>query len=269
MPNRPEFTALALCTAFAILAGCGPADVERGINDPYEDHNRAVHEFNKSLDRSVLRPVSNAVGKLPEPILTGISNFAQNTGTPADILNDFLQAEFRDAGHNTARFMINSTVGIFGFLDPATDWGLPPRGSDFGETLHAWGAAEGHYVELPFLGPSTKRDTMGKVVDVITNPLNRVLTRPERNVILVSNSTSGIITRHRIGGMIDSVLYDSVDSYAQSRLLYLESRRFRLGNSTPDTDEEINPYGEAEGIDPYAEGIDPYEESGGIHPYEQ
>ena len=123
-------------------------------------------------------------------------------------------------------------------MDFAYVLGLKPRDSDFGETLHVWGAVEGHYVELPAIGPSTKRDAVGKVVDTIANPLRWVLMRPERNVISVANGMSGLAARHRYGEMIDYTLYGSEDSYAETRRFHLETRRCLLAASAKHAAEE-------------------------------
>ena len=120
----------------------------------------------------------------------------------------------------------------------------------FGGTLAAWGAPEGAYLELPLLGPSTQRDAAGKVVDLFTNPLSYVLVAPERHAGTVARVFDRVGTRDRFGDTIDSVLYESADSYAQTRLIYLQSRRFELGDA-------------ASGAyaDPYAETVtDPYED---------
>ncbi len=231
---------LAVGVAYG-LAGCGPAPVTQGIQDPYEEQNRAVHRFNKSFDRNVLRPIARGTGgSEPGPVATGISNFAGNLTMPTSIANDVLQFQLDDAAHNFTRFLINTTFGIGGIFDPATAWGLYARDSDFGETLHVWGVGEGNYVELPFLGPSTERDTIGTVADIALNPLRLILPKPERYVTIVAPPISKLGDRGRYSDTVDSILYDSADSYAQTRLLYLQNRRFQLGQeaSTDDVDLE-------------------------------
>jgi phospholipid-binding lipoprotein MlaA len=124
--------------------------------------------------------------------------------------------------------------------------------TDFGETLHVWGAREGAYVELPVLGPSTERDTWGMVVDVFTNPLTYVLESPENYYGTVASVSSGLSNRGRYAATIDSILYDSADSYAQARSLYLQNRRFELGGSGGDA--YLDPYDDPYGTineDPY------------------
>ncbi len=233
------------------LAGCGPAAIPSEINDPYEEQNRAVHAFNKSVDTAVLRPLARATGgesgTEPGRVSTGISNFAGNLDLPRVIVNDLLQFNIGDAGHNFTRFMVNSTFGLAGLLDPAADMGIYARDSDFGETLHVWGVEEGHYVELPLSGPSTKRDAVGSVVDIFLNPLSYILPSPERYATVAAGAASRIGDRGRFGDTVDSILYDSTDSYSQTRLLYLESRRFQLGGEegrTAAATEEFSDYEE-------------------------
>ena len=228
------------------LAACGQPQVEQGFDDPYEAQNRAVHEINRSIDRAILRPASKGYSVIPEPVQRGIGNFADNLDLPGSIVNDVLQANVDDAASNFTRFLINTTLGLGGVFDPATSFGLHARDSDFGETLYVWGAAEGHYVELPLMGPSTKRDAIGRIVDLFANPLGYILPKPERYAIPLSGAASKVGDRYRLRGTIDSILYDSADSYAQLRLLYLENRRFELGNAP--ADDYFDPY-----EDPYAE----------------
>lgn len=227
------------------LSACGPSPVTDGVNDPNEAANREVHEFNKSVDRALLRPVANAVsGKgEPGPIGKGVANFADNLNEPARVVNSLLQFRIGDAAQSTLRFVFNSTFGVAGILDPSTALGVEVKDTDFGETLHVWGVGEGAYVELPLLGPSTERDTVGRVVDYAINPLRILLDPPESTVATVAGAASTVSDRGRYSGTVDSILYDSADSYAQARLLYLQNRRFELGQTTNDDSFE----------DPYAE----------------
>ena len=124
----------------------------------------------------LLKPASNAYGGgLPAPVRQGVGHFAGNLDLPRSVVNNVLQGRFPNAVHNTLRFVVNSTFGLAGLFDPATGIGLEARNTDFGETLHVWGVREGNYVELPFLGPSTERDTVGVGVDLFLNPLSYIL----------------------------------------------------------------------------------------------
>jgi phospholipid-binding lipoprotein MlaA len=241
--------AAALAMA-ASLAGCGPAPVAQGINDPDEAQNRQTHEFNRALDRAFFRPASGAYGgAIPEPVRQGVSNFAANLDLPGDVLNSIAQGRAGPAAENTLRFALNATVGIGGLFDPARALGLNGRPTDFGETLHVWGVAEGAYHELPLLGPSTDRDTVGALVDFALNPLRLALPRREANAAVVASFGSTLGDRYRFADTFDSILYESADSYAQTRLLYLQNRRFQLGQTATDAAGEdfVDPY-----EDPYA-----------------
>ncbi len=214
------------------IAACSPAPKAIGFADPYEATNRKTHKFNRSLDRNLVRPVSTAYGSsTPGTFQKGVRNFSSNLSLPGTVLNDLLQFRIEDAGANTFRFLLNSTFGLAGLLDVATEAGIARDPSDFGETLYVWGVGEGAYVELPFLGPSTSRDTVGKVVDVVVNPLNFVLDGDTRVGASGTSLLSRLGDRYEFRDLVDSVLYESVDSYSQARLLYLQNRRFKLGGS--------------------------------------
>jgi phospholipid-binding lipoprotein MlaA len=231
-----------------LLAGCGPAPVPTGINDPDEAQNRAIHAVNKEVDRRALRPVSQAYGAVvPGPGQVLVSNVGSNVGLPSGIVNGLLQADVGGAAQNTMRFLINTTVGIGGIFDPATAMGVPEVTTDFGETLHRWGVPEGAYVELPLIGPTTDRDMLGMAVDVFLNPLRFILPTVEANWATGFQIAAGVGARSRYSDTIDSVLYESADSYAQTRLLYLQNRRFELGQ-TGSGEDFVDPY-----EDPYGE----------------
>ncbi len=241
-PRRIGRNLAALATtALLSLAACGPAPTTSGISDPHEAQNRAVHALNLALDKNVLRPVARGANKaLPDKVEQSVVNFADNLELPGRVVNDVLQLRLGKAIENTLRFAINSTIGIGGLFDPATRAGVNGKPTDFGETLHVWGVSEGNYVELPFLGPSTDRDALGKVVDILLDPLKLVLPK-DSNLSLIAKIGSKIADRGRYSETVDSILYDSADGYAQARLLYLENRRFQLGQVPSDESFE-DPY---------------------------
>ena len=239
-------TFAAAMTLLLLQAACGPAPAPTGINDPDEAANREVHGMNKAVDRALVGPASNAYGSaIPGPLRQGVQNFAGNLDVPGDVANGILQGRPGPVLENAARFLINSTVGIAGLFDPAKAMGLPGRSTDFGETLHVWGFSEGAYGELPLIGPSTSRDTVGRVVDVVLNPLRLALPVREGNIATAASVASRLGDRFKFGNTVDSILYDSADSYAQTRLLYLQNRRFELGQGTGGTG------GEEDFFDPY------------------
>lgn len=236
--THPLFRRLAQTFALIgvmLLAACAgsqpDAQAGRGTFDPYEEQNRQVHDFNRDLDRKLVRPVSKGYdAAVPDDIETAILRFSQNTSLPRSIVNNMLQLNMRAAIEDSARLFVNTTVGLGGFFDPASEMGMPAASdADFGQTLHVWGAAEGAYIELPFLGPSTQRDTFGTFIDVLTNPLTYVLNTPARTINRGTSVAGGLTRRSQFSDTIDQILYESADSYAQLRSIYLQGRRFELG----------------------------------------
>jgi phospholipid-binding lipoprotein MlaA len=231
-----------------LMAGCAAAPTPQGIQDPNESANRSVHNFNVGVDRVLLRPASQVYGTVvPRPVRNGISNFSENLDEPGAFINHLLQGRVDLAAQNALRFAVNTTAGVGGLMDAASWLGMPEATTDFGETLHRWGAAEGNYVELPLTGPSTTRDSWGSVVDIVLNPLTYAQESAVTDKVLAADTASTIGQRYTFSETIDSVLYDSADSYAQARLLYLQNRRFELGQEVADDNFE-DPY-----EDPYAE----------------
>ncbi len=254
---RSELSLRTTLAAFGLilLAGCAGSPSADGINDPYEPTNRGIHDFNRGLDRALVGPAAKGYGNVvPEPAKRVVGNVADTLDLPGDILNNLLQFRIADAGQNTLRLGVNLTMGVAGLFDASTAIGLPGAPTDFGETLHVWGVGEGPYLELPFAGPSTARDATGTLVDLAINPVRLAL--PEREALAATGMKvfSRLGDRDRFSETVDSILYDSADSYAQARLLYLQNRRFQLGQTTEGTDPGtaddgfIDPY-----EDPYAE----------------
>ena len=248
----PRCFSAALLGGTLLLSACGTPPSASGINDPLEPVNRAVHGLNKGLDRVLVGPGAKVYGGLmPDPVEQGINNVADTLDLPGDIANDLLQGNVPDAGSNFARLAVNVVFGLGGLLDVATDAGIPEAKTDFGETLHVWGVGEGPYVELPAFGPSTGRDAIGTVVDFALNPVGQVAKGSDATAVTVLKILSKLGDRSRYSNTVDSILYDSADSYAQARLLYLQNRRFELGQTSGDAaqdDSFIDPY-----EDPYAE----------------
>ena len=226
-----------LVLAFAgLLGACSVPETPTDIHDPFEQSNRKVHTLNKGLDRVLLRPASQVYGALlPEEVRTGVDNFTGNLSLPAMVLNKALAGDGEDAIHNLFRFAVNSTIGLGGIFDPATSsFGLEERYTDFGGTLAAWGVPEGAFLEVPVFGTSTERDATGQLVDAVLNPLSVF----PRRVLLAGNAgtiTSRLNSRYRFAVTFDDILYQSADSYAQSRLFYLDNRRFVLSSGGEDT----------------------------------
>lgn len=239
--------------ALLALAACstpGPNDAPDGIYDPYEARNRAAHERAKNADRKVLRPVALAYSNsTPDPAEELVTNFAGNLSVPGAIVNQVLQADLQGALRNTIRFGLNSTLGFAGFFDVAREFGINEDDADFGQTLAVWGVPEGAYLVLPVIGPSTERDAVGKVVDYVIDPLRYIIPAPESYIGTGARIVAGISKRGRFASTVDSVLYESADSYIQTRLLYLQNRRFEVGQTGTQASDaaEVDPYDELYG----------------------
>lgn len=231
-----SFAVLAVVSLGVSTAGCARQDsgarASGEVFDPYENTNRSIHGFNLAVDKFAFRPASKGyVAVIPEPMVTSFSFFSENLSMPSQAINALLQGDLKVAGHASFRFLINSTVGILGLSDPASEFNVPRVDTNFGETLHVWGAGEGAYVELPFFGPSTARDATGIVVDFFTNPIGYARHNPADNITLYAEVARRMGDRGRYSDTVDSILYESADSYAQARLLYLQNRRFELGQT--------------------------------------
>lgn len=229
----------ALTVALAV-AGCsvpGPGGAPDGIHDPYETQNRKTHQFNRKLDKKLFSGNGPGYAEVVPPFVQGrINSFADTVSLPQTVVNQVLQGRLFRATSNSMRFTLNATIGMGGLFDVANEWGLAPDESDFGETLAVWGVPEGAYLEVPVLGPSTERDTAGDVVDLFTDPLKYVVPTPERYIGTGAKVLAKVGERSTFGGTVDSIMHDSADSYAQLRLIYLQNRRYDLGQDTSERD---------------------------------
>lgn len=246
-------SALALA-GLSVLVACGPAAQQPSgeIYDPYEQSNRKTHERSKRVDTNVVRPIAVAYSEtMPDDVETLVTRFAFNLSLPQSVVNNTLRGNMKGATEDLYRFVVNTTIGMGGFFDPATELNMPaPHEADFGMVLYSWGVPQGAYLELPILGPSTERDAAGRVVDLFTNPLSYVIPSPESYIGTGARISSRLSDRGRYAETYDSILYESADSYAQVRSLWLQKRRFELEGS--DGDAYLDPYDT-----PYE---DPYDE---------
>ena len=235
----------AVASLVMVVSACSPRQ-GAVADDPFERLNRSSHAFNKGLDRNILSPLSKTyTDVVPDPVEDSVSNFARNLSLPGKVVNNVLQLDLSSAARNSARFALNSTVGLAGLFDPSQKIGLVEKSTDFGETLQGWGVAEGAYLELPLFGPSNMRDGLARFVDMLfLDPTGQILKPPVSEYRSASTVGALLQTRQIYGAQIDEVLYGSADSYAQSRLVYLQSRRFELRDIT--NDEYIDPYAEFE-----------------------
>jgi len=248
----------ALIVTSLMLAGCATppeddpealADFHR-LNDPVEPANRAIFEFNRGADRYVIKPVTGGYRAITTPEMRdGVHNALQNLRAPVIFANDLMQGELSRAGTTVARFVINSTLGVVGFGDPAADLGFAPHDEDFGQTLAVWGVGEGPYIMLPILGPSNPRDLTGRVADFFLDPINwwASNTDHEWTVPLARGAVTGIDARDRLWDVLDDLERTSIDFYAAIRSLYRQSRMDEIRNGAsgdtplPDLSSELDP----------------------------
>jgi phospholipid-binding lipoprotein MlaA len=218
----------AMLAIAALLAlGAGTARAETKISDPLEKLNRATYKFNDALDRMALRPLAKLYqAAVPKPARTAVSNFLGNLQYPTTAVNDFLQAKVKDGFSDTARFLVNTTVGIGGLFDPAGHMGLARHDEDFGQTLGYWGVPSGPYLVIPVLGPSDFRDAPARYVDRLTDPTHYTPTRYHKT--MVGNVELGLIAVDRRAEFlsVDDSLRSAFDPYVVMRDSYLKHRDY-------------------------------------------
>ena len=188
------------------------------INDPFEDINRVTFEFNESLDRNFLKPVAQTYSKTPKPIKKGITNFFNNLEEVETTVNQVLQGKPKLALNDLTRFVINSTIGLGGFIDVATKMGLTRHEEDFDQTLALWGVPSGPYIMLPALGPSSLRDTLSRP---FSSFLSVTFHMTESDVNIALKGIDALETRERLLE-IESLIYgDRYDFVKDSYIQYL------------------------------------------------
>ncbi|GAB3311360.1 MlaA family lipoprotein [Luteimonas notoginsengisoli] len=193
--------------------------------DPWEKLNRRVHAFNNVVDRAIATPLAKAYVKVvPRPLRLGVSNFFHNLGQPVSALNALLQGKPKQAAQSLGRFALNSTVGIGGIFDPASDAKLPNKSEDFGQTLGVWGWKTSRYVELPLFGPRTVRDSFGLVGDGQLSPIRQVEDDKTR-VFLQGLQLVDVRTQLFA---VDSMRAGAVDDYSLVRDAWLQRRNYQI-----------------------------------------
>ena len=188
------------------------------INDPFEDINRVTFEFNESLDRNILKPIAQKYSKAPKPIKKGVTNFFNNLEEVETTVNQVLQGKPKFALNDLTRFVINSTLGLGGFIDVATKIGLTRHEEDFDQTLALWGVPSGPYIMLPALGPSSLRDTLSRP---FSSFLSVTFHMTESDVNIALKGIDALETRERLLE-IESLIYgDRYDFVKDSYIQYL------------------------------------------------
>ena len=207
--------------------------------DPWETWNRKVHRFNNAVDRTVATPLARAYVKVvPRPVRLGVSNFFNNLGQPVSALNALLQGRPKQAGQSLGRFLLNSTLGIGGLFDPASDANLPNRSEDFGQTLGVWGWRNSRYVELPLFGPRTLRDAFGLVGDAPLSPIRQVEHDGTRYFL---QGLQLVDLRTQLFA-VDAMREGAADEYALVRDAWLQRRNYQIQSDRRQQDEDLPDY---------------------------
>ena len=232
------FVLAVTITSFS-LSGAKAAD------ECFEKTSRAIFKFNMAFDNAILEPLAKGYNKLPEPVKIGTSNFTSNIGTLLSIPNNILQGNFQQLGHSVGSFVVNTSVGILGVLNPAERIGLKPHKEDVGQTLGSYGIGSGCYFVLPILGPTTTRDALGMVADTFVDPFAHVTIR-EHEIFGASGSsldyfavkgTTAIDFRADNENNFESLEKTSIDFYSSLKSIYLQNRENKINNSNNDQDD--------------------------------
>jgi phospholipid-binding lipoprotein MlaA len=192
--------------------------------DPWEKSNRELHQLNKEVDKIVLKPASEIYGKIiPQPIRLGFANFHNNLQEPKRFVNHVIQHKYLKSSSDFARFVLNTSVGILGVFDIASWLNLFPEDTNFDETFGYLNIQPGPYLEVPLAGPSSVRGAFGLLADYTFNPL-LMLSGPIESISFITFEAMNIVNeRYEFSNVVDSLLYNSSDSYASTRLTYLQT----------------------------------------------
>jgi phospholipid-binding lipoprotein MlaA len=210
------------------------------VKDCFENLNRGSFALNQGLDKAIFKPVAKAYRVLPSGVRTGTSNVLTNLSSLITVPNNILQGEFKTAGVNTGRFIVNTTVGLLGIFDVAEKIGFSDyEKEDYGQTLAMWGVGAGCYLVLPILGPSTIRDTAGSFLNLLggdpwynasVHGNNEFLSKSD---YMISKAVTAVDFRAKNIETIENLQKNSIDFYASVRSLYLQDRQRKINNKNP------------------------------------
>ena len=217
----------------------------KATDECFEGVSRAIFKFNMAFDDVILEPIAKGYNKLPNPIKVGTSNFTSNIATLLSIPNNLLQGNIKQLGHSAGSFIINTSVGILGFLNPAEKMGLKPHKEDVGQTLGTYGIGPGCYFVLPILGPTTARDSVGLLADTFVDPFAHVTLR-EKEIFSTSGNSLDYYSVKGVGAVdfrsdnlrnFTSLEKNSLDLYSSFKSIYLQDREKKIENSTDSQDD--------------------------------
>ena len=223
------FTLCAL--ALSACASAPPSPEALAAGDPYEKTNRDTLALNGKIDKYIVVPtVAVYFVLVPPGGRRGVHNFLGNISKPTIFVNDLLQGEFIRGSRTAGRFLINTTLGLGGFFDPATKIGIPDHGEDFGQTLAVWGVDEGPYVVLPFFGPSNPRDAAGLAIDAAIDPTNFIRFKQHVWWAGAREYFTFLDLKGQTYQTIQGIQRSSVDYYSSLRSLYRQLRANEIRN---------------------------------------
>ena len=245
------FGRVLILAGVAAATGCASTpDNYRDPKDPLEAYNRAMFRFNTDFDNAFMKPIAKGYKYVaPEPVDRGVTNFFNNVDDITSAVNNLLQFKLSRFGTDVGRVAVNSTAGLLGVLDVATNLGLPSYKEDFGQTLGYWGLGPGPYFVIPILGPSTIRDTVGWAGDIYVDPFFSV----SKNEIYWGAIGLRVVDRRADLLKSSDILEEAaVDPYTFLRDAYLQRRRHKVydGNPPPETEADEAWYGPGYGSDP-------------------
>jgi phospholipid-binding lipoprotein MlaA len=250
-----QVSKLLLTVIFALLmSACSSTPQDDGANsdpkDPLESINRPFWTFTWDYaDKYVYKPASEAyVDYMPTEVRAGVYNMALNLNEPSTIINHLLQAKFSEAAKSTGRFVLNSTIGLLGFFDPASDFGWERQQEEFGEVLGSYGVGDGPYLVVPALGPSSVREEVGDYVDRYYWPLAVIDFWPN----LLRAGVLGLEARASLAEQ-ETILAESIDPYEFVKNAYFQNMQYKVYDGNPPI--EVNE-DEEEDIDAYLEELD-------------
>ncbi len=232
MSRLPRPAAVLLITALLLLSGCASQQIELTDpeRDPWEAYNRKIHAFNMGFDRAVFRPVARGYDKImPDGPQRGVRNFFRNLAFPVTVLNSLLQGKPDDAFTATGRFLMNTSIGLLGFFDVATKVGIEAPEEDFGQTLAVWGWKDSRYLVMPFFGPYTARDFLGRGFYGYFHPISYAIREHNNYIPLVAD----LITLRAELLPYQAEVDAAADPYVFIRDVWLQNREFRIYDGDP------------------------------------
>jgi len=237
---KHSYQTMILLGMILLLTSCASTTHEGNVADPFEPVNRAVYKFNENVDKYIAKPIAETYQYTPSPVRTGVRNFFNNIDDVWTVLNDILQFKIQQSMSDSMRIVFNSSFGLLGLVDVASDWDLPRHNERFADTLGYWGINSGPYLVLPIFGPSSVRDATGLFADTYTYPLRSMRPVAHRNTLqglkMVSNRTDLL----SVSDLTEEV---AINPYAFTRDTYYQWRQNQVydGNPPEQFPQDFNP----------------------------